>query len=100
LQDLLVVGEGGRPDMALLQGEARPNVGMGAVRRVPGLSREKIGTRRMIDGLCNGDLNSEARKHWSCEMLQHLSAWADDPEMGPFLDEDEKEQTLAIMRNC
>lgn len=76
MQDLLVVGEGGRSDMALLQSETRPNVGMGAVRRVQGLSGEKIATLRMIDALCDGDLNSEARRFWSCETLALHGKWA------------------------
>ena len=62
LPDVPQLGEGRRPDMALLQGPEGADVGLGAVRGLQGLIGEKIATLRMIDALCDGDLNSEARR--------------------------------------
>jgi hypothetical protein len=92
LPDVPELGEVRRPDMALLQGAEGKDVGLGAVRGVPGLSGEKIATLRMIDALCDGNLNSEARRYWTCEALAFQAAWASDPGMGPFLTDDEREQ--------
>ncbi len=76
LPDVPELGEGRRPDMALLQGEEGANVGLGAVRGLSRLSGEKIATLRMIDALCDGNLNSEARRYWTCEELALNAQWA------------------------
>ena len=56
------------------------------------MSGEKIATLRMIDALCDGNLNSPARRYWTCETLAFQAAWASDPGMGPLLTDDEREQ--------
>jgi hypothetical protein len=76
LPDLPQLGEGRRPDLAILPEAKRADVDLGAVRRVPGLTGEKIATLRMIDALCNGNLNSPARRYWTCEALAFQAAWA------------------------
>ena len=76
LPDLPELGTRRRPDMAVLQGPEGADVGLGAVRGLPGLSGEKIATLRMIDALCDGNLNSEARRYWTCEALALHAKWA------------------------
>jgi hypothetical protein len=78
--------------MAVLQGPEGADLGLGAVRGLPGLSGEKIATLRIIDALCDGNLNSPARRYWTCEALAFQAAWASDPGMGPLLTDDEREQ--------
>ena len=92
MPDVPELGEGRRPDMAVLQGTEGADVGLGTVRGLQGLSGEKIATLRMIDALCDGNLNSEARRYWTCETLAFQAAWAGDPGMGPLLTEDERAQ--------
>ena len=76
MPDVPELGEGRRSDMAVLQGQEGADVGLGAVRGLPGLSGEKIATLRMIDALCDGDLNSPARRYWTCEELDLHAKWA------------------------
>lgn len=39
--------------------------------------KDKPDVERLIDALCDGDLNSPARAYWTVERLMLLGEWAD-----------------------
>jgi hypothetical protein len=87
VQNLSAVGAGWVPVVALVLMPEATHVGMGELRELRGLGGEmmqgKEDVSRLIEALCDGDLNSPARALWTVGLMKLLGEWAEEENHDP-----------------